>query len=118
MGNRQHSLRASHHVTRSTGVVGRYGNVEGLRQRGDLLELRDTASPGHVGHDVIGQEARQHWQKLVARIQSLANRDPRRYLLSHLLECIVALLSAWLLEPADAIERQALSAPGPLPDTD
>jgi len=53
--HRRHHVRSGQDVDRTAGVMGENGHVIRLSHRGDLLQFRDTAGPGHIWHDEVGQ---------------------------------------------------------------
>src|SRR6185437_576915 len=83
------------------GVVRRDGHVVCFRKGRDLLELADAASPGHVGHDVVGELLFEDRHELPARVQPLTHGNRRTHALAHLLEGVIALDRNRLLEPVD-----------------
>ena len=103
VGHRHHDVCTRHHVDGAAGIVGSYGDIVRLRQRRDLLQLRDASRPGDVGHDEVGQVVLEDGYELEAGVQPLAGTDRRGHLLLDLLERLPALGRHRLLEPVDVV---------------
>src|SRR5262249_54285428 len=104
----QHGVRAGDKCDRAGGVMWTDRHEECLRHAGDLLHLRDAAGADDVRHDVFGKLLLEARPELPAGVQTLADAHWYVRSVAKLAQRIPILGRNRLLEPPDAVWRQAV----------